>query len=59
MGGEVIKMINKIDLVKEASRFVETHKFRISAEIDVIRKDTGETSIHLKKEGESRIEIKW
>jgi hypothetical protein len=36
---EVIKIINKIDFVKEASRFVEEHKFRISAEIDVIKKD--------------------
>jgi hypothetical protein len=38
VGGEVIKIINRIDFVKEASRFVEEHKFRISAEIDVVKK---------------------
>ena len=39
VGNEVVKIISKIDFVKEASRFVEEHKFRISAEIDVIKKD--------------------
>lgn len=36
---EVINVISKIDFVKEASRFVEEHKFKISAEIEVLRKD--------------------
>ena len=36
---EVIGIVSKIDFVKEASRFVEEHKFRITAEIDVVRKD--------------------
>ncbi len=36
---EVIGIISKIDFVKEASRFVEEHKFKISAEIEVMRKD--------------------
>jgi hypothetical protein len=36
---EVIAIISKIDFVKEASRFVEEHKFRINAEIEVVRKD--------------------
>lgn len=36
---EVISIISKIDFVKEASRFVEEHKFRVTAEIDVIRKE--------------------
>jgi hypothetical protein len=36
---EVIGIISKIDFVKEASRFVEEHKFRINAEIEVVRKD--------------------
>lgn len=35
---EVIGIINKIDFVREASRFVEEHKFRVTAEIEVIRK---------------------
>ncbi|MCM2282499.1 MAG: hypothetical protein NDI61_11715 [Bdellovibrionaceae bacterium] len=36
---EIINIISKIDFVKEASRFVEEHKFKISAEIEVIRKE--------------------
>jgi hypothetical protein len=36
---EVIGMISKIDFVKEASRFVEEHKFKISAEVEVLRKE--------------------
>jgi hypothetical protein len=40
VGNEVIKIIHKIDFVNEASRFVEEHKFRVTAEIDVIKKDT-------------------
>lgn len=36
---EVVGIISKIDFVREASRFVEEHKFKISAEIEVIRKD--------------------
>lgn len=39
---EVLQIISKIDFVKEASRFVETHKFKISAEIEVMKKDTEE-----------------
>ncbi|MBX7230940.1 MAG: hypothetical protein K1X29_02540 [Bdellovibrionales bacterium] len=42
VGNEVIKLINKIDLVKEASRFVEEHKFKITAEVDVVKKETSE-----------------
>jgi hypothetical protein len=39
VGREVIGMISKIDFVKEASRFVEEHKFKISAEVEVTKKD--------------------
>lgn len=45
IGNETIKLISKIDFVKEASRFVEEHKFRISAEIEVIKKDQGESQL--------------
>jgi hypothetical protein len=38
VGNEIIKIVQKVDFVEEASRFVEEHKFRISAEIDVIKK---------------------
>jgi hypothetical protein len=40
VGREVIGIISKIDFVKEASRFVEEHKFRVNAEIEVIKKET-------------------
>lgn len=39
VGNEIISIIQKIDFVKEASRFVETHKFRVSAEIEVVKKE--------------------
>ena len=35
---EVVNIIKKIDFVQEASRFVEEHKFKVSAEIEVVRK---------------------
>ncbi|RME16287.1 MAG: hypothetical protein D6797_04885 [Bdellovibrio sp.] len=38
VGGELVKILSKIDFVKEASRFVEGHKFRIQAEVEVIKK---------------------
>jgi hypothetical protein len=37
---EIVGIIKKIDFVKEASRFVEEHKFRVSAEIEVLKKET-------------------
>lgn len=36
---EVVGIISKIDFVKEASRFVEEHKFRVTAEIEVLKRD--------------------
>jgi hypothetical protein len=39
VGAEVIKIVNRIDFVKEASRFVEEHKFKVSAEIEVTKKE--------------------
>lgn len=39
VSNEIIRVINKIDFVKEASRFVEEHKFRVTAEIEVMKKD--------------------
>lgn len=44
VGNEVIKIVQKIDFVKEASRFVEEHKFRITAEIDVVKKNNAPES---------------
>ena len=39
VGDELVSIIKKIDFVQEASRFVEGHKFRISAEIEVLRRE--------------------
>lgn len=39
IGNETIRLISKIDFVKEASRFVEEHKFHVTAEIDVVKKN--------------------
>jgi hypothetical protein len=36
---EIIAMVQKIDFVKEASRFAESHKFKITAEIEITKKD--------------------
>jgi hypothetical protein len=35
---EIGGLLSHIDFVKEASRFVENHKFKVSAEIEVISK---------------------
>lgn len=48
VGGETIKLISKIDFVKEASRFVEEHKFKIQAEIDIVKKNPDEQGLQLK-----------
>lgn len=54
---EVITIISKIDFVKEASRFVEEHKFRVTAEIEVLPKTTsGQTATTV--DPASKIEIK-
>lgn len=36
---EIVNIIDKIDVVKEVSKFAETHKFKINAEIEIIKKD--------------------
>ncbi|MGZ3772124.1 MAG: hypothetical protein ACXVCY_08425 [Pseudobdellovibrionaceae bacterium] len=36
---EILGIIQKIDFVKEASKFAETHKFKITAEIDIVKKE--------------------
>lgn len=39
VSNEMIALVQKIDFVKEFSKFSETHKFKISAEIEIIKKD--------------------
>ena len=36
---EVVNIVSRIDFVKEASRFMEEHKFKVAAEIEILRKD--------------------
>ncbi len=48
VGNETIKLLSKIDFVKEASRFVEEHKFKINAEIEVVKKTSGDSGLSLK-----------
>jgi len=36
---EMISLIQKIDFVKEFSKFAENHKFKVSAEIEIIKKE--------------------
>lgn len=38
ISAEAIGIMNRIDFVKEASRFAEEHKFKVTAEIEVMRK---------------------
>ena len=38
---EVISIVNKIDFVKEFSRFAEEHKFKITAEVEIAKKHKG------------------
>lgn len=42
VGKEIGTLISHIDLVKEASKFVENHKFKISAEIEITAKNDKE-----------------
>lgn len=49
VGDELVSIIKKIDFVHEASRFVEDHKFKINAEIEITRRtDASETALDLK-----------
>ena len=36
---EMISLIQKIDFVKEFPKFAENHKFKVSAEIEIIKKE--------------------
>jgi hypothetical protein len=36
---EIVGIVSKIDFVKEMAKFAETHKFKIQAEIDIVKKD--------------------
>lgn len=36
---EMIGLVRKIDFVKEFSKFAENHKFKITAEVEIFKKD--------------------
>ena len=40
VGNEIVRIVSKIDFVNEASKFVEEHKFKVSAEVEVIKKNS-------------------
>jgi hypothetical protein len=50
---EVVSVLNQIDYVKEASRFIEEHRFRITAEIDVIKKPSATSPVDSAKDSKS------
>lgn len=37
---EILKTVQKVDWAKEVSKFAETHKFKISAEFEITKKDS-------------------
>jgi hypothetical protein len=39
VGKEISGVLSKIDVVNELSKFAENHKFKITAEIEIIKKD--------------------
>ncbi|MBY0553510.1 hypothetical protein K2P97_03205 [bacterium] len=39
VSNEMIALVQKIDFVKEFSKFAENHKFKVTAEIEILKKD--------------------
>lgn len=37
---EILKILQKVDWAQEASKFAQTHKFKITAEFEIIKKDS-------------------
>jgi len=40
VSNEMISLVRKIDFVKEFSKFAENHKFKVTAEIEILKKET-------------------
>lgn len=57
VGNEIVAIIHKIDFVEEASRFVENHKFRISAEVEVLKKTNSEKNADKNNDKETGIKV--
>lgn len=41
---EMIALVRKIDFVKEFAKFAENHKFKVTAEIEIMKKDSTDPS---------------
>lgn len=46
VGKEIMQIVNKVDFVSEFSKFAETHRFRITADIEIMRKDSAKSENH-------------
>ncbi|MGZ3691503.1 MAG: hypothetical protein ACXVAX_08365 [Pseudobdellovibrio sp.] len=44
VSNEMISLVRKIDFVKEFSKFAENHKFKVTAEIEILKKDNNSQS---------------
>ena len=53
VGKEIMQVLHKIDFAKEFSKFAETHKFRITADIEILRKDSKSTSASAHSQSQS------
>lgn len=42
---EMIALVRKIDFVKEFSKFAQNHKFKVTAEIEILKKETSSDDI--------------
>jgi hypothetical protein len=42
VSNEMISILRKVDVIKELSKFAETHKFKITAEVEILKKDKGQ-----------------
>jgi len=40
VSNEMISLVNKIDFVNEFSKFTQNHKFKVTAEIEILKKDS-------------------
>lgn len=39
VSGEILKMVQKIDWAKEVAKFAESHKFKVTAEFEISKKE--------------------
>lgn len=51
---EITQIFNKIDWVSELAKFAETHKFKISAEIDIVKKDQSSQEVKAQPASEEK-----